>query len=109
MGKELASQSFIGWLGEDKYKKMVNFILHYLADIDIPVKRYVVLSALSFTLNLQQWKHVSRGTFIEFRNGMINVSPIGRNATYVSPSFLSEPARLKCAFQYRRAPCLQRL
>ncbi|QRV74189.1 hypothetical protein RhiJN_02203 [Ceratobasidium sp. AG-Ba] len=59
-GKELASQSFIGWVGEEKYKKMVNFILHYLADIDIPIKR---------------------GTFIEFRNGMINVSPIGRNAS----------------------------
>ena len=24
-----------------------------------------------------------RGTFLEFRNGMINVSPIGRNATWV--------------------------
>lgn len=24
---------------------------------------------------------VTRGTFVEFRNGMINVSPIGRNAT----------------------------
>lgn len=23
------------------------------------------------------------GTFVEFRNGMINVSPIGRNATYI--------------------------
>ncbi|KAG8718325.1 Phosphomannomutase [Ceratobasidium sp. 394] len=59
-GEQLASQSFIGWVGEEKYKKLVNFILHYLADIDIPIKR---------------------GTFIEFRNGMINVSPIGRNAT----------------------------
>ncbi|KAF8605983.1 eukaryotic phosphomannomutase [Ceratobasidium sp. AG-I] len=59
-GKELASQSFIGWVGEEKYKKLVNFILHYLADIDIPIKR---------------------GTFLEFRNGMINVSPIGRNAS----------------------------
>lgn len=38
-GKELASQSFIGWLGEEKYKKLVNFVLHYLADIDIPIKR----------------------------------------------------------------------
>lgn len=25
---------------------------------------------------------IYRGTFIEFRNGMINVSPLGRNATY---------------------------
>ncbi|KAF2134132.1 phosphomannomutase-like protein [Dothidotthia symphoricarpi CBS 119687] len=60
LGEELASQSFIGWIGEDKYKKLVKWILHYIADLDIPIKR---------------------GTFIEFRNGMINVSPIGRNAS----------------------------
>ncbi|KAH8105017.1 eukaryotic phosphomannomutase [Phellopilus nigrolimitatus] len=60
LGKQLASQSFINFLGEDKYKKLVNFILHYVADMDIPIKR---------------------GTFVEFRNGMINVSPIGRNAS----------------------------
>jgi phosphomannomutase len=60
MGQRLASQSFIGWLGEDKYKKLVNFLLRYIADLDIPVKR---------------------GTFVEFRNGMVNVSPIGRNVT----------------------------
>lgn len=60
MGVPLASHSFIKWLGEEKYKKLVRFILHHIADLDIPVKR---------------------GTFIEFRNGMINVSPIGRNAS----------------------------
>ncbi|KAF2857735.1 eukaryotic phosphomannomutase [Piedraia hortae CBS 480.64] len=60
MGKPLASHSFIKWIGEDKYKELVKFILHYIADLDIPVKR---------------------GTFVEFRNGMINVSPIGRNAS----------------------------
>ncbi|PVI03806.1 eukaryotic phosphomannomutase [Periconia macrospinosa] len=60
LGKELASTSFIGWIGEDKYKALVKWILHYIADLDIPIKR---------------------GTFIEFRNGMINVSPIGRNAS----------------------------
>jgi phosphomannomutase len=60
LGRPLASNSFIKWLGEDKYKELVKFILHYIADLDIPVKR---------------------GTFIEFRNGMINVSPIGRNAS----------------------------
>ena len=56
----LASQSFINWLGESKYKGLVKFILHYIADLDIPIMR---------------------GTFVEFRNGMINVSPIGRNAS----------------------------
>ncbi|KAF9462947.1 eukaryotic phosphomannomutase [Collybia nuda] len=60
LGKPLESQSFIKFVGEDRYKVLVNFILHYIADMDIPIKR---------------------GTFVEFRNGMINVSPIGRNAT----------------------------
>ncbi|KAF9273346.1 Phosphomannomutase [Mortierella antarctica] len=61
MGVQLASQSFIGYLGEERYKKLANFVLHYIADLDIPVKR---------------------GTFIEFRNGMINISPIGRNCSH---------------------------
>ncbi|RCK60618.1 Phosphomannomutase [Candida viswanathii] len=60
LGKELASQSFINWIGDEKYNKLVKFILRYLSDIDLPVRR---------------------GTFVEFRNGMINVSPIGRNAS----------------------------
>jgi len=59
-GVPLASQSFIKWLGEDRYKELVKFLLHYIADLDIPIKR---------------------GTFVEFRNGMINVAPMGRNAT----------------------------
>ncbi|CAG8483855.1 7280_t:CDS:10 [Scutellospora calospora] len=59
-GELIASQSFIGWIGEEKYKKLVNFILRYIADLDLPIKR---------------------GTFIEFRKGMINVSPVGRNCT----------------------------
>ncbi|KAH9940937.1 eukaryotic phosphomannomutase [Epithele typhae] len=60
LGQELPTESFIKYIGEERYKVLANFILHYIADIDIPIKR---------------------GTFIEFRNGMINVSPIGRNAT----------------------------
>ena len=40
-GKQLSSQSFIQFVGEERYKKLVNFILHYLADLDIPIKRYV--------------------------------------------------------------------
>ncbi|KAI9295599.1 phosphomannomutase [Neoconidiobolus thromboides FSU 785] len=60
-GKELVSSAkFIEVIGEEKYKNLVNFILKYIADLDIPVKR---------------------GTFVEFRNGMINVSPIGRSCS----------------------------
>jgi len=39
LGEQLPSQSFIKFLGEDRYKRLVNFILHYLADLDIPIKR----------------------------------------------------------------------
>lgn len=60
LGQPLPSNSFIRWIGEAKYKELASFCLHYIADLDIPIKR---------------------GTFIEFRNGMINVSPIGRNAS----------------------------
>ena len=48
LGVPLASHSFIEYIGEDRYKQLVKFILHYIADLDIPVKR---------------------GTFIEYRNG----------------------------------------
>lgn len=46
LGEQLASQSFVGWLGEERYKELVNFVLRYLADVECPVKR---------------------GTFVEFR------------------------------------------
>ena len=63
MGKELPSESFINWLGEEKYKKLVKFVLAYISKLDLPIMR---------------------GTFVEFRRGMVNVSPIGRNARYVA-------------------------
>ncbi|KAI1331596.1 eukaryotic phosphomannomutase [Xylariaceae sp. FL0255] len=90
LGAELPSTSFIKWIGEDQYKEFVAFVLHYVADLDIPVKR---------------------GTFVEFRNGMVNISPIGRNANLeerlafekydlehgVRPAFI---AKLKERFQH---------
>ena len=46
LGKAIETQSFINFIGEDKYKQLVNFCLHYIADIDIPIKRWVHSSAL---------------------------------------------------------------
>lgn len=40
LGKPLESQSFIKFIGEERYKKLVNFVLHYVADLDIPIKRH---------------------------------------------------------------------
>ena len=59
-GELIGTQSLKTYLGDDQLKEFINFTLHYIADLDIPIKR---------------------GTFIEFRNGMINVSPIGRNCS----------------------------
>lgn len=60
-GQELiAEASFVSHLGEENLQRLINFVLRYVADLKIPVKR---------------------GTFIEFRKGMLNVSPIGRNCS----------------------------
>ena len=42
LGEPLPSQSFIDFIGEERYKSLVKFILHYLADLDIPIKRYLL-------------------------------------------------------------------
>mmetsp|Transcript_21776 Transcript_21776/g.51393 ORF Transcript_21776/g.51393 Transcript_21776/m.51393 type:complete len:252 (+) Transcript_21776:106-861(+) len=47
-------------LGEDNLKRIINWVLKYISGLDLPIKR---------------------GTFIEFRSGMLNVSPIGRNCS----------------------------
>ena len=59
-GVQIGETSFKDHLGEDKVKKLINWILKYFSELDLPIKR---------------------GTFIEFRNGMMNVSPIGRNCS----------------------------
>ena len=56
----LAKASIADFLGEGAIKEIVNWVMRYLSDVDIPVKR---------------------GTFIEFRTGMLNISPIGRNCS----------------------------
>jgi phosphomannomutase len=40
LSEPLPSQSFIDFIGEERYKSLVKFILHYIADLDIPIKRY---------------------------------------------------------------------
>jgi len=41
LGRELQSNSFIKHVGEDEYKKIVNWTLRYLSELDIPIKRWV--------------------------------------------------------------------
>ncbi|EPY28214.1 phosphomannomutase [Strigomonas culicis] len=59
-GKEFHRMSLLKYVGNEKIMAFIKKALHIIADLDIPVQR---------------------GTFVEFRNGMLNVSPIGRNCS----------------------------
>lgn len=59
-GKETGRQNIQEYIGEEKLQQLINFCLRYLSEITLPVKR---------------------GTFIEFRSGMLNISPIGRSCS----------------------------
>lgn len=58
---EIHKQSILNYMGEDRLQEFLNFVLAYLSTLKLPKKR---------------------GTFIEFRNGMLNISPIGRNCSH---------------------------
>lgn len=60
-GVEVGKESIQRYLGEEKLQRFINFTLRYLSELELPFKR---------------------GTFIEFRNGMMNVCPIGRQCTH---------------------------
>ncbi|XP_028935375.1 phosphomannomutase 1 [Ornithorhynchus anatinus] len=59
-GRLLSKQTIQNHLGEELLQELINFCLNYMALLKLPKKR---------------------GTFIEFRNGMLNISPIGRSCT----------------------------
>ncbi|KAK9424048.1 putative Phosphomannomutase [Seiridium unicorne] len=60
LGVQLTGNNFVRHIGEENYKRFVNWVLRYIADLDIPIKR---------------------GTFVEFRSGNVNISPVGQGAT----------------------------
>lgn len=57
-GQLISKQSLLDHLGEDRIQKFINFCLAYMSTLILPSKR---------------------GNFIEFRNGLINVCPVGRS------------------------------
>lgn len=68
-GVEVSKQSIQEHLGDRTLQRFINYVLRYLADLDLPFKR---------------------GTFIEFRNGMLNICPLGRNCTREERMFFNE-------------------
>ncbi|XP_033214405.1 phosphomannomutase isoform X2 [Belonocnema kinseyi] len=59
-GKQLQTESIQSMIGEEALQDFINFCLRYISQLKLPFKR---------------------GTFIEFRTGMLNISPVGRNCT----------------------------
>ena len=59
-GRLIERQSIADFMGEEKTQKFINFCLSYMSGLTLPTKR---------------------GNFIEFRNGLINVCPVGRSCT----------------------------
>ena len=59
-GELFHKQSIKNFMGQENMNLFINTCLHYLSELHIPVKT---------------------GTFIELRNGMFNISPIGRNCS----------------------------
>lgn len=59
-GSLLAKESILNYMGEQKLQKFINFCLKYMSDLELPAKR---------------------GNFVEFRNGLINICPVGRSCS----------------------------
>ncbi|CAH1273774.1 PMM2 [Branchiostoma lanceolatum] len=59
-GKLVGKMSIQDHMGEEKLQSFINFCLQYMSKLTLPVKR---------------------GTFIEFRSGLINVCPVGRSCS----------------------------
>lgn len=59
-GVEVGKESIQKHLGENVLQRFINYVLRYLSELTLPIKR---------------------GTFLEFRNGMMNVCPMGRQCT----------------------------
>ena len=59
-GKILLQKNLSEEVGEDILNKLISFLLLSMSTIDIPFKR---------------------GTFIEYRSGLLNISPVGKNCT----------------------------
>merc|ERR1712080_10822 len=60
-GQLVGTQCILNKLGEQNTQSLINFALGHMAGLQLPAKR---------------------GTFVEFRTGLINLCPVGRSCSY---------------------------
>ncbi|CAH8541741.1 unnamed protein product [Schistosoma turkestanicum] len=68
-GQKIKSTNIVEHVGEDILQRFINFSLQYMSNLVLPKKR---------------------GNFIEFRNGLINVCPVGRSCSQEERDEFSE-------------------
>lgn len=59
-GKQIGQENLLHNKGEECLQKVINFALKYMSELQLPAKR---------------------GTFVEFRSGMLNLCPVGRSCS----------------------------
>ncbi|GIY80545.1 phosphomannomutase [Caerostris extrusa] len=59
-GELIGKESILDHMGDEKLQPFINFCLHYMSKLTLPVKR---------------------GNFVEFRSGLINICPVGRTCS----------------------------
>lgn len=64
---------------DEQLNSFINYALRYLSDLDLPIKRYILVGIVTH-----------RGTFIQFRTSMINICPLGRDASLKERIFFEE-------------------
>ena len=68
-GEEVFKQNIVKHLGEATIQRFINYVLTYLGNLDLPIKR---------------------GKFLEFRNGMMNICPMGRQCLFEERQIFAE-------------------
>ncbi|XP_013778563.1 phosphomannomutase 2-like [Limulus polyphemus] len=68
-GELVWKESIVNYMGEEKLQTFINYCLNYMSKITLPYKR---------------------GNFIEFRNGLVNVCPVGRSCSQLEREQFSE-------------------
>lgn len=118
-------QSIQSHMGEDLLQEFINFCLNYMSKIKLPRKRYTHSAELwSYPClffkfcRLNERRRCSkgcvttegaetdgddrvvsfyRGTFIEFRNGLLNICPVGRSCTQEEREEFEALDKVACA------------
>lgn len=68
-GVEVFRQNLVQHLGDVTIQRFVNYVLRYIGNLELPIKR---------------------GLFVDFRNGMINVCPMGQNCSFAERQIFVE-------------------